>query len=72
MLVNSHPITDPFHLDPQHSLATRRSDTFERTNTKQTRRNGSVFARSCTHINPMTEDETYAARYHSAFIKKDS
>ncbi|MEM8654745.1 MAG: hypothetical protein AAGF36_08355 [Pseudomonadota bacterium] len=28
------------------------------------------FARSATHVTPMPEDETYAARFHRAFHKK--
>ena len=50
----------------------RQNDALERTHTIGARKSGSFVARTSTHIDPMPEDETYAARYHSAYIKKDS
>jgi hypothetical protein len=52
--------------------ASRRNDALERTHSVATRRNGSYKGRASTHVNAMPEDETYAARYHRAFNKKDS
>lgn len=49
----------------------RQNDALERTHAIKTNTNGSLFARSSTHINPMPEDETYAAQYHRAYNKKD-
>lgn len=49
----------------------RQNDALERTHTIGGRRSGSFTARTSTHIDPMPEDETYAARYYSAYIKKD-
>lgn len=50
----------------------RQNDALERTHAIRTTAKGSVFARASTHINPMPEDETYAAQYHRAYNKKDS
>ncbi|WP_299614285.1 hypothetical protein [uncultured Tateyamaria sp.] len=48
--------------------AARANDTAERLPTVMGR--DGFFARSSTHVAPMPEDETYAARYHRAFQKK--
>ena len=50
----------------------RQNDTLERTHAIGAQRTGSFMARTSTHIAPMPEDETYAARFHRAYIKKDS
>ncbi|MEL6807700.1 MAG: hypothetical protein AAFO97_07955 [Pseudomonadota bacterium] len=51
----------------------RRNDALERVNTiaGQRRARGSFAAAASTHIDPMPDDETYAARYHRAYIQKD-
>lgn len=50
----------------------RHNDALERTHAIRTKANGSLFARASTHVDPMPEDETYAAQYHRAYNKKDS
>lgn len=50
----------------------RQNDALERTHAIGSRKSGSFIARASTHIDPMPEDETYAAHFHSAYIKKDS
>ena len=51
----------------------RRNDALERVNTIAGQRStkGSFAAAASTRIVPMPEDETYAARYHRAYIEKD-
>lgn len=51
----------------------RRNDALERAMTlPQSRRFGGSFtAGASTRIAPMPDDETYAAQYHRAYIKKD-
>ena len=51
----------------------RRNDALERSSTVagQRRSKGSFTAAASTRITPMPEDETYAARYHRAYIEKD-
>lgn len=51
----------------------RRNDALERASTVagQKRRTGSFAAAASTRIEPMPDDETYAARYHRAYIEKD-
>lgn len=51
----------------------RRNDALERSSTVagQGRSKGSFTAAASTRITPMPEDETYAARYHRAYIEKD-
>ena len=50
----------------------RRNDALDRTNGHGSglRRFGTHTRNSATHVAPMPEDETYAARYHRAFQKK--
>ncbi|WP_299041242.1 hypothetical protein [uncultured Tateyamaria sp.] len=48
--------------------ATRANDTSDRLPTLVGK--GGFFGRSSTHVKPMPEDETYAARFHRAFQKK--
>lgn len=51
----------------------RRNDALERVNrikTNRTALNGHYAADTSTHIQAMPEDETYAARFHRAFLKK--
>jgi hypothetical protein len=50
----------------------RQNDALERSHPIGQRRSGLLGARTSTHIDAMPEDETYAARYHSAYLKKDS
>ena len=53
---------------------TRRNDALERTHVISTQRTGSgqpFFRAASTRIEPMPEDETYAARYHRAYIRKE-
>ncbi|WP_299730990.1 hypothetical protein [uncultured Tateyamaria sp.] len=52
----------------------RRNDALERTSTVagQKRQTGSFAAAASTRVAPMPEDETYAARYHRAYIEKDN
>ncbi|WP_415403222.1 hypothetical protein [Tateyamaria sp. SN3-11] len=53
----------------------RKNDALERSHviaTKRTKLGDSFASASSTQIAPMPEDETYAARYHSAYIKKDT
>jgi len=51
----------------------RRNDALERVNTIAGQRGskGSFTAEASTHIDPMPDDETYAARFHRAYIEKD-
>ena len=51
----------------------RRNDALEKVNTiaGQKRTKGSFTGAASTHIAPMPEDETYAARYHRTYIEKD-
>ena len=51
----------------------RRNDALERANTIAGQRNskGSFAAAASTRVDPMPDDETYAARYHRAYIQKD-
>lgn len=51
----------------------RRNDALEKVNTiaGQRRTKGSFVAAASTHVAPMPEDETYAARYHRAYIEKE-
>lgn len=50
----------------------RRNSSLERASTFFTshRRYGSFAEKAETHIAPLTDDETYAARYHSAYNQK--
>lgn len=51
----------------------RRNDALERTTHITPRqRTGSFAAAASTHVDPMPEDETYAARFHSAYNKKET
>ena len=54
----------------------RRNDALERSHavglTRKSALGGSFVSATSTRIDPMPEDETYAARYHSAYIKKDT
>ncbi|MEL6452954.1 MAG: hypothetical protein AAFQ19_17000 [Pseudomonadota bacterium] len=51
----------------------RQNDALERTAlVGRPGQGGSFAAAASTKIDPMPEDETYAARYHRAYIKKDS
>lgn len=50
----------------------RQNDALERTHVMKNRGTGMFFARQATQIDPMPEDETYAARFHRAYNKKDS
>lgn len=56
-------------LDLDHIRATtRRNESLERGNTNWTARKGGFLAGSAdTDVTPLTDDETYAARYHAAF-----
>ena len=51
----------------------RKNDALERasTITGQKRGKGSFAAAASTRIDAMPDDETYAARYHRAYIEKD-
>jgi len=51
----------------------RRNDALERVAGLQGRKGafGSFLAGASTQVDPMPEDETYAARYHRAYIKKE-
>ncbi|WP_299627101.1 hypothetical protein [uncultured Tateyamaria sp.] len=49
----------------------RQNDALERSTPVGKRRADSFAARASTDIDPMPEDETYAARYHRAYQKKD-
>ena len=51
---------------------TRTNDTLERTHNMHTDKSGSAIGRSSTYVEAMPEDETYAARYHRAYNKKDT
>ncbi len=53
------------------SRATRRNESLERGQTNWLRGTG-YFGRSDTDVAPLAEDETYAARYHAAFQKKQT
>ena len=51
----------------------RRNDALERASavfSRDTRQNATIG--SSLHVAPMPEDETYAAQYHRAYIKKDT
>jgi hypothetical protein len=52
----------------------RRNDALERTHAikTDTATAGGYTVQASTHVNPMPEDETYAARFHRAYMKKDS
>ena len=50
---------------------TRRNEALERTTSIGMRRTGIFERHASTHVDAMPEDETYAARYHRAFMKKD-
>ncbi|MEM6760121.1 MAG: hypothetical protein AAF601_11650 [Pseudomonadota bacterium] len=51
----------------------RRNDALERTSAPRTiHQAGSFSTAASTDVAPMPEDETYAARYHRAFMKKKS
>ncbi|WP_299376795.1 hypothetical protein [uncultured Tateyamaria sp.] len=52
----------------------RKNDALERVTMPRTGQSRSLsgLAGASTHIDPMPEDETYAARYHRAHNKKDS
>lgn len=58
-------------LDLDHIRATtRRNESLERGNTNWTSRKGGFLAGSAdTDVAPLSDDETYAARYHAAFLK---
>ncbi len=50
----------------------RQNDALERTQKVHMRSNTGFFAASAaTQVDAMPEDETYAARYHRAYIKKE-
>jgi len=51
----------------------RRNDALERASTLvgQKHSTGSFTAAASTRVAPMPDDETYAARYHRAYIEKD-
>ncbi|WP_299149765.1 hypothetical protein [uncultured Tateyamaria sp.] len=49
---------------------TRQNDALERVNMVRSR-DGEMVGRSSTYVAPMPEDETYAARYHRAYNKKE-
>ncbi|KIN77376.1 hypothetical protein C8N31_103218 [Sulfitobacter mediterraneus] len=52
------------------SSATRRNESLERGQTNWTRKGFGFFTTSAdTDIEPLADDETYAARYHTAFQK---
>ncbi|MEL7093602.1 MAG: hypothetical protein AAFN94_17885 [Pseudomonadota bacterium] len=49
----------------------RQNDALERTSAPRTHQpTGSFAAAASTDVAPMPEDETYAARYHRAFMTK--
>ena len=50
----------------------RRNDALERVNSVRTSelKAGGFTAHASTHVDAMPEDETYAARFHRAFMKK--
>ncbi|MBT6189326.1 MAG: hypothetical protein HOI22_03560 [Tateyamaria sp.] len=50
----------------------RQNDALERAPSIVIDRKGTFAARASTHVDAMPEDETYAARYHRAFMKKDT
>jgi hypothetical protein len=58
-------------IDLNHIRATtRRNDSLERGTTSWMASNGGLLAGSAdTDIDPLSDDETYAARYHAAFQK---
>lgn len=53
----------------------RQNDALERTNRIASGQRGGMTGhwsrQSATHVEPMPEDETYAARYHRAYNRKD-
>lgn len=52
------------------SKATRRNESLERGQTNWTRKGFGSFTTSAdTDVDPLADDETYAARYHTAFQK---
>ncbi|MEP1588086.1 MAG: hypothetical protein ABJR46_14475 [Tateyamaria sp.] len=51
----------------------RKNDALERTNRIHTHQSkGSFTAATSTKVDAMPQDETYAAHYHRAYIKKDT
>lgn len=56
----------------QVDAANRRNDALERSTTLFSQGNPSLTHRAATRVEPMPEDETYAAAYHRAFNKKDT
>lgn len=50
----------------------RQNDALERSTPVGKRHGDSFAARASTDVDPMPEDETYAARYHRAYQKKDT
>lgn len=51
----------------------RRNDALERTHmVAGTKDKTSFAAAASTHVAPLPEDETYAARFHRAYIKKET
>jgi hypothetical protein len=61
-------------LDLNHIRATtRRNESLERGNNSWTTRKGSFLGGSAdTDVAPLSDDETYAARYHAAFHNNKS
>ena len=53
------------------NAVSRRNDALERSNLVRQEDGHAGIAQASTHVEAMPEDETYAARYHRAFQKKD-
>ena len=47
----------------------RRNESLERSHTSWTRRSGMLSGAADTDIQPLSDDETYAKRYHAAFLQ---